>query len=116
MTDSAPCHIDCLICSESKTTKSPSNGNLINNKPEHTIYIDLVGPFRYTSNGGSKYMLNMIVGKLRYGHVVTRQHQPIEDGMLKFINWIEQKSSVKFKSYIQMEPKNSWHANRDLAK
>lgn len=79
-------------------TKFTAHGELIEGKQEHTIHAHIIEPFRIQSEGGAKYVLLMIIGKLRYGHVTslkTREAGKIQDQMLQFINLIERKRNQK---------------------
>lgn len=94
----SPCTIDCQICAESKITSKSHKGSLIEGKEEHTIHTDIVGPFRTQSEGGAKYFLSLIVGKLRFGRICllhTRSTPVIQENILKFISWIERKTERK---------------------
>lgn len=45
--------LECIICAQSKMTQKPARGNLIEGKPEHTVHLDIIGPFRVKSVGGA---------------------------------------------------------------
>lgn len=112
MKRSKPQNVDCPTCTQTRQTKPPAIGKLIDDAQDITLYMDICGPFQKETYCGKQYFMTMTTTPHRYTNVqLMRTRDEAVQNCYDFIAWLDRnaKESVErvhtdnAKKFIEMK-------------
>lgn len=93
-----PEELSCKDCIQAKTTKPPSNGNLVGSSQQMTVHTDLYGPFRQQTYTGRRLFVTFTVTPSHdkdFKRIRSQDQVPMH--CCNFIKWVEQNTGLEVK-------------------